>query len=92
MLYAKVSPEEHEKLAEELKHTSDAKWYQRVKIIHLSSQRKSVPELATLFERCQDTIRQYIKRYRAGGLDGLKRHSSPGTPAQIPLTKAEGEA
>ena len=44
MFYAEVSPEENEKLVEELKPPSDAKWYQRVKIIHLSSQGKSVPE------------------------------------------------
>ena len=32
-----------------------------------------------------------MTRYNAGGLDGLKRQSSPGAPQKIPLTKAEWE-
>jgi transposase len=91
MLFAHVSAQEKDILAEELKHASDAKGYRRLKIIHLSSQRKSVSELARLFDVCKDTIRQYIKRYNAGGLDGLKRQSSPGAPQKIPLTTAEWE-
>ena len=44
MLFANVSAQEKDMLAEELKHASDSKWYRRLKIIHLSSQRKPVPE------------------------------------------------
>ena len=91
MLYANVSVQEQEKLLEELEQTSDAKWYRRLKIIHLSSQEKSVPQLATLFDLCSATIRDYITRDNAGGLNGVQRHASPGAPSQIPLTKAEGE-
>lgn len=91
MLYARLSPQESERLREELKHTTDIRWYQRLKIMLLSSERKSVSELATLFDCCQATIRQYIRRYHAGGLDGLKRRSCAGPLEKIPLTKAEWE-
>lgn len=91
MLFAKVSAQEHETLLEELKHASDSKWYRRLKIIHLSSQRKPVPELATLFDLCKDTVRKYINRYNAGGIESLKRQSSEGAPPKIRLTKAEWE-
>ena len=91
MVFAKMSPAAHEALLEELKRASDVKWYQRVKIIHLSSQQTPVPKLATLFDLCHETIRRYIKRYNAGGLEGLRRQTSAGAPAQIPLTKAEWE-
>jgi len=37
MLYANVSPEDAPKLEQELKQAKDAKWYQRLKIIQLSS-------------------------------------------------------
>jgi transposase len=91
MLYVEISPQDHERLREELKHTADIRWYQRLKIIQLSSERKSVPELATLFDCCQATIRQYIRRYQARGLDGLKRRSSEGPLEKMPLTKPEWE-
>jgi transposase len=91
MVFANVSAQEKDMLVEELKHASDSKWYRRLKIIHLSSQRKPVPELAMLFDVCKDTVRQYMKRYNTGGIAGLKRHSSPGAPQKIPLTKAEWE-
>lgn len=91
MLFAEVNPEAREELLQELKRSSDAKWYRRVKIIQLSSQQTSVPQLATLFDLCTATVRDYITRYNAHGLAGLKRHSSDGAPAKIPLTKGEWE-
>lgn len=91
MLYVEVSPQEHDRLREELKHTTDATWYRRLKIIQLSAQRTSVPELATLFDLCQATVRDDLRRYQTAGRDGLKRHSSEGPPEQIPLTRAEWE-
>jgi hypothetical protein len=80
MLYIAISPEEHDRLCEERKHTSDAAWYRRLKIIQLSSQRTPVPRLAMLFDLCQATVRDYLTRYQAGGLDVLKRQSSRGAP------------
>ena len=91
MLYAEVNAEAPEQLREELKQATKAKWYRRLKIIQLSSQGMSVPTLVTLFELCAATIRDYITRYNAGGLKGLKPDVSDGAPVQIPLTKAEWE-
>ena len=91
MLFAEVNPEANEELLQELKQSSDAKWYRRIKIIHLSSQYTPVPQLATLFDLCTATVRDYITRYTAEGVAGLKRQSSAGAPPKIPLTKAEWE-
>jgi transposase len=91
MLFAKVSAQDKETLLEELKQASESKWYRRLKIMHLSSQRMPVPKLATLFDRCKATVRNYVKRDNAGGIDGLKRQSSDGAPSKIPLNKAEWE-
>jgi len=91
MLYAKMNPDDVEKLTETLKHTTDAKWYQRLKIIVLSAKETSVPELATLFDRCEATIRTYITRYNADGLDGLRPKPHEGAPVKVPFTKAEWE-
>jgi transposase len=92
MLFAHVSSEASEELKAALKHASNAKWYRRLKVIQLSSQQTSVPELATLFDLCTATVREYIKRYNADGLTGLKRASSDGAPPKIPLSKAEWES
>ena len=91
MLFAEVSAQEREELLEELKQASDSTWYRRLRIIHLSSQRTPVPKLAKLFDLCAATVRVYITRYNAGGLTGLKRHSSDGGPPKIPLNKAQWE-
>jgi transposase len=91
MLYANVTPDDAEKLQQELTQTKDAAWYQRLKSIQLSSQGKSVPELHALFERCAATIREYIKRYNPGGIEGLKAGSHDGASPKIPLSKAEWE-
>ena len=91
MLFAEVNPEAKKKLIEELKQPSDSRWYRRLKIIHLSSQQTPVPYLATLFDLGAATVRDYIKRYHANGLAGLKRQSSDGAPAKIPLTRVEWE-
>lgn len=91
MLYANISPHDMKKLTKELHDTKDVKWYQRIKIILLSAQRKSVPELAELFDRCEATIRTYIKRYNAGGREELKPCCSDGAPSKVPFSKAEWE-
>ena len=91
MLFAEVSPEASEQLHEALKQATDAKWYRRLKIIQMSSQHTSVPKLATLFDLCTATVRDYITRYNADGLTGLQRSSSDGAPPKLPLSKEEWE-
>lgn len=91
MLFAKVCPETKEELLAELKQSADAKWYRRLKIIHLSSQQTPVPQLAKLFDLCTATVRAYISQYNTNGLAGLKRQASHGAPVKIPLTRAEWE-
>jgi transposase len=89
MLFAEVNPDASEELRHALKQASDAKWYRRLKIIQLSSQQTSVPELATLFDCCTATVRDYIKRYNAHGLSGLQRDASDGASPKIPLSRDE---
>lgn len=91
MIYAKVSDESARFLEKELKATKDAKWYQRLKIIQLSSLGQTVSQLAEMFGISRSTVRDYIKRYNKGGLSALKRNYSSGRPPKIKLTKAEWE-
>jgi transposase len=91
MIYAQVNDESLKLLEKELKATKDAKWYRRLKIIQLSSQGETVPQLSTRFDVCQATVRAYIKRYNSGGLAALKPDKSSGRPPTTHLTKSEWE-
>ena len=91
MIYAQIIPEDRELLESEMKATKDAKWYRRLKIIELSSQGKTVLELANLFVVSKATIRDYIHRYNEGGIGNLRAKRSPGRPVKIALSKAEFE-
>jgi transposase len=91
MLYAKNNPQANAEMLTELKQTRESHWYRRLKIIHLSSQGMSVPELAKFFDCCAATVRDYITRYNTEGLPRLRRQSSDGAPIKIPLTKAAWE-
>ena len=91
MLYADVNEESRALLEQELKAAQEAKWYRRVKIIHLSSQGKTVSELAAEFDLSKATVRDYLKRSTQGGLEGLKRRYSPGRPRKLRFSKADWE-
>jgi len=82
MIFVKkeLSEKERQELAEALKNANDVKRYRRLKIIELSGEGYSVPKLAKLFGLSNVTIRDYIHRYNAGGLDALRYGKSPGRP------------
>ena len=63
MIFAKVINEGLKLLKKELKSTKDAKWYRRLKIVQLSSQKRTVPQLAKDFDVCEATVRDYITQY-----------------------------
>lgn len=91
MIYAQVDDKGLKFLEKELKSTEDVKWYKRLKIIQLSSQGETVPQLAKQFDVCQATVRDYIKRYNSGSLLVLKAGKSSGCPPKTQLTKSEWE-
>ncbi len=91
MIFAKVIDEGLKLFEKELKSTKEAKWYRRLKIVQLSSQKRTVPQLAIDFDLCEATVRDYIRRYNEGGLKALKRRNSNGRPPKINMTKAEWE-
>ena len=62
---------------------SKAKWYQRLKIIQLSTAGLGVPELARQFDLHPATIRSYIKAYNEGGLDALRPKKAPGRRRKV---------
>lgn len=91
MIYAQVDEIRWQELEQEIKRTSELKWYRRLKVIQQSVKRQSVPKIASLFDLDQATVRDYIHRYNKGGLAGLKPDYGQGRPTEIGLTKAEME-
>ena len=87
MLYAIVGQQSRNELKDEIARTTDKKWYRRLKIIDLSSQGHTVPELCKMFDLSSHTIRTYIKRYNEGDLAVLKPGYGQGRPLLLDWTK-----
>lgn len=87
----KLSEKERQELAEALKNGNDAKLYRRLKIIEISCEGYSVPELTKLFGLSDVTIRNYIHRYNEGGLDALQYGKSPGRPRALTFLDSQWE-
>ena len=89
MIYAKVNAQQKAVLDREMNSTADAKWYRRLKIIDLSGQGFSVPELSRLFDLGAGAIRRYIHAYHEAGVDGLRPGYGQGRPPTLTWTKAQ---
>ena len=87
MIYANVNESGQAELMQAMKETNDKKWYRRLKIIDLSGQQFSVPNLAVIFNLTPQTIRTYIQRYNGGGLEKLKPNYGKGRDVALDWTK-----
>ncbi len=89
MIFAEVDAQSRELLQAEMKTATEPKWYRRLKIIDLSSQRYNVTELAEMFDLSAGTIRRYIHRYNTAGLTGLHPDYGRGRPPVLTWSQAE---
>jgi len=84
MIFAKVETEAAKKeLQEALKSAQKSYFYRRLLIIQLSSEGKSIPELASLFLLTEATVRQYIHDYNNGGLVKIIPKKKPGSNVNL---------
>src|SRR5262245_14171759 len=58
---------------------------QRAQMILLSAQRRSVPEIASLFDVSRATVRFWIRRFETAGPAGLRDELRSGRPSQITI-------
>jgi transposase len=89
MIYAKVDTQDHETIRAEMRTTTDAKWYRRLKVVDLSGQGQSATELALMFDLSAATIRRYIHLYNDAGLTGLRPAYGRGRPPLLNWTQAQ---
>jgi transposase len=88
-LYAKVEPQDREAICSEMKSATDAKWYRRLKVIDLSGQGYSVPDLSRLLDLSEATIRSYIHHFNRTGIAGLRPGYGRGRPPLLALSQDE---
>ena len=61
--------------------TAPARQVERARIIHYASQGRSAPHIAQLIGAEVDTVRRWIHRFNAEGLNGLEDRRRAGRPA-----------
>lgn len=85
MIYAKLADASAlQSLDVALSEAKKPKWYQRLLIIKLSAtEGMSVPQLAKMFNLSDDSVRSYIHKYNASGLEALMPKSPPGRRGKI---------
>jgi len=60
--------------------TEPARLVERARIIWLGSQGQGVPAIARALRLTEATVRQWLKRFNAHGLDGLRDQPRAGRP------------
>lgn len=55
---------------------------ERIRMILLSDRHYSVPQIAQIFECDEATVRQWIERFEAGGIEGLRDRPRTGRPCK----------
>jgi transposase len=64
--------------------TRDVRIRTRAQMVLLSAEKQMVPsEIASIVRRDEQTVRRWLKRYRAEGLNGLYDQPRPGTPGKV---------
>jgi len=79
MIKIQLTNEQQLKL-ESFRKQASSKDSEKALMALLSNDGKSVPEIASMLKRNQHTIRDWLKRYRSKGINGLNRNFSPGRP------------
>ena len=55
----------------------------RYQMVLLAQQEYKVPQIARMVLRSEDTVARVLKRFLAGGLDAVPRHSPPGRERRV---------
>jgi transposase len=88
MIFAHIRDESAKaQLVEAIKATDKPHVYRRLMVVQLSSEGKTVPQLASIFKLTPQTIRKSIHAYNAGGIESAMPQPKPGRRRQITVTK-----
>jgi transposase len=62
---------------------------ERIRMVLLSSRGYTVPQIATMFEYDEATVRQWLERFTASGVTGLRDRPRPGRPHHVDAAAQE---
>ena len=65
---------------ENFRRQASSKDSEKALMVLMNAEGRSVPQVAKLLKRHPHTVRDWLKRYQAYGIKGLKREFSPGRP------------
>lgn len=91
MLFVNLTIEQQEQLKIALGQATQTKWFIKLKIIEMSSQKTQVKHIAQFFNISESAVRDSIHRFNEAGVEGLLPRSIPGRPLKINWTKEEWE-
>lgn len=80
MVYVRSLSEEERLLPRQQARRAVGRVADRIRMVLLSNRGYSVPEIARIFECDEATVREWIRRYEAEGLPGLKDRPRGGRP------------
>ena len=79
-----VTPEEMNELETLYRQTKDVRMRERTQIILLAAEQgMAVPEITRIVRRNDQTVRTWIKRFNAEGINGLYDMPRPGAPPTV---------
>ena len=83
MIYVRELTDEERQALKRLTRQAVGRVSQRAQMILLSAQRRTVPEIARIFEMSEATVRFWIERFNAEGPDGLFDEPRSGRPCKV---------
>ena len=70
-------------LRQRYEETSNVESRTRYQMLLLAQQEYKVPQIARIVLRSEDTVARVLKRFLAGGLDAVPRHTPPGRERRV---------
>ena len=85
-----LTPEQQSDLAQLYRSTKDVRLRTRAQMVLLAcEQRLTAQAIAAIVREDDETVRRWLKRYRAQGIEGLRDLPMPGAPPKITQTYVE---
>lgn len=86
-----LAPEQLAELEELYRTTRDARLRTRSQMVLLAAERRLVAEeIAEIVRSSEETVRRWLKRYLAEGVEGLRDAPHPGAPRKVSAEYREG--
>src|SRR5215203_7060327 len=79
-----LSPEQLDALEELYRTTREARLRTRAQMVLLAAERRlTAAEIAEIVRTSEETVRRWLKRYLAEGVEGLRDEAHPGAPRKV---------